>query len=592
MSSNVDPSVSLLISNVRNLHKSIQLNRLEDEKKIIAQRELKKIGSQCQNIWKKLYLQLRGIDVDEMDFVKASAAKELSTKRCCYLGLIYNENPKHTIMLLNTLRNDLNADQSLNDVLILLCNLNDREHKLIDIADLLKPVMESNKLYTKTLVAKTKYSEKLSFSMVSAKEIVLLSKIQIVLDHNLSSQLTENDRLYLKTQIFSLKCPFTKLKLVQLFLVLVKNHNFLLNEKIILFLKDAIISFDSKTKKQIEIALTIEIANLLVQSNNMCDKVDLFFFRMVNSENPNSRYLAFKFIAEHNILSEIAIDRLITLGVDLHFHVETLKRLINKNNYKSIYKRREEITHFILKDRVDFKKSDSLLLEIYERISEFADFEFVCKMIYTNPKLYKRIRNKNVIISDQSKSLFKKLMEKDEIEYFPIIYDIMPKKFKDDSTVSSLAFRHLNTLTGGGITDEKICLLDDLFDVLCSHGNIVYNRILVLETYKTALFENKSPIMINKLLEGILLFNLVLDEKYFHVSNSVFFEYVMKDHYVEIKFDKQEIQAIESLENDLKACEPTANSCCDLAFVFKDYIAYNIKIKTYDESFIKMMKMI
>jgi hypothetical protein len=175
-------------------------------------------------------------------------------------------------------------------------------------------------------------------------------------------------------------------------------------------------------------------------------------------------------------------------------------------------------------------------------ISKVADYEFLCKMLYKYPEIYKFIRKDQLIIKDQSKKLFINIFMKDEIDYFPIVYDILPQKSNENLNIASIAFRHLTILSDGEIQEAKLNLLDELADVLCEFGDLEYNRQIVVDFYKKLLKENIDQILINRLKSMILLFNLVLEKKYIFIENNSLITYKFEDELLNITLQESRIK--------------------------------------------------
>jgi len=79
-------------------------------------------------------------------------------------------------------------------------------------------------------------------------------------------------------------------------------------------LKGTIASSSTKALKQIDIAYRWSRGKLLLESGNFCEKAEGFIFRLIASDNPNSRFLAFNFVARYGVFTELAIERIVKLG--------------------------------------------------------------------------------------------------------------------------------------------------------------------------------------------------------------------------------------------------------------------------------------
>lgn len=551
MAVSTDPAVSVLITEVRSLTRELQRQRLEREKKCIASRELKSNSLTYFSLWKRLFLQLRGIEADELVFIKACAYADPQIKRCGYQGLAFMDERPSAILMINTVMKDLESGSFYGDALAFLANCSDYPSRFNEISSHIKAVPEAHAHHTKYIVAKSKLQHELFFSMLSNKDAVLLAKLQVVLDHGDAEKLSQNDLMFLNDRVYSTRCKFTLIKLLRMYSALYKIGKFTVNGRLFEFLRSLVIDQATRATKQLDIGLSLESCRLLAETSNFCDRAEGFIFRLINSENPNSRHLAFGFAVEYDVMAELVVDRIVKLGAHHYSHLEILRSLLNKSNYKRIYKMRDEIIHYVVKDVIDLKKAEEVTTGLLTRIAELSDLEFLCKILVENPKIYKEIRNKTLLFPEQIRQLFKSIVQKDDIECFSIIYDMMPSKINDAGIVASLACRHLEILTGGEASARKLELLDELFDVLCVHGDIPENRALVTEAYRRACAEQLPHALKEKLLSGVLLFNLVLDSKRVHVEDDIFVEYSIADGRLQVTHEVECMRVFVRYNNEL-----------------------------------------
>lgn len=535
MSVNVDPSVSLLISRIRNADPDSHSELMMYEMKKMAARSHKDDDNLKVEIWKKLYLQSRGMEVDPLDFVKASASHSLPLKRMGYQGLL--ESPdfaRQLVLMPNTLSKDLETERCANEALIFISNIHDKAQVLIETAHKIKIPREGEHLYSKSLIAKSKYSDVLLFSMASSKEIHLLVKLQIALDKHLVSTIKTNDIEFLRSTIFGTKSPFTKLKVLQTLYKAFPSGRLILDGKLVEFLRNLAVLPPKRAKKQIEVGLAIEATKLLIVSGNLCERVEEFVFRLLNSENMNSRYLGLKIVSEYKIISEIAINRVMELGIWRKTYLDALIELIDESNYKTIYRRVGELAVGDIskkKEVLDCEKSAS---RVVRRLCDFGDQEFICRALYENPKLYSYARKKNLLIREQSRGLFNMILRQDNSDYFPMVYDLFPTKVKSHDKISSLCLRHLNVLINSQ-KDEDSRVFEHLVDFMCSNGDVALNRQMIRDVLGSIDPDSKARFC-QKLISGILFFNIVLPTKLLHIRGEVFAEYAINRESAEISY--------------------------------------------------------
>lgn len=532
MLANVDPSVTLLISKVRRAEPCSRFELMIQEMKKMAARGNK--DDDIIDIWKKLYLLSKGAKINPLDFVKASASSNLLLKKMGYQGLLEPDCAKHLVLMPNTLSKDLEAERYASEALAFLSNINDESRALAETALKIKVPSEDSDIYSKSIVAKSKYADELLFSMVSSNESHLFVKLQIVLDKHLVPMIKSDDVEFLKSTIFSTESPFTKLKILQTLYKAFACGKLALGENLVRLLKNMIILPPKRAKKQIEIGLAIEATKLLIVSGNVCDEVEEFVFRLINSENTNSQHLGFKIISKYKIIPETAINRIMELGVSRKMYLDSLFELVSRSNYNIIHRRIGELAITDISNREDTLCHERSIDRIMGRLCEFGDQEFVCRALYENPRLYNYVKKKSLFIPEQSKSLFNMILHKDNSDYFPMIYDLFPAKIRSCEEISSLCLRHLSILANIQ-KDESNDVLDHLIDFMCVNGDIASNRQMILDVLSSATQVIKTSFF-QKLISSVLLFNMVLPDKLFHIRDGIFVEYSIGKRFVEIRY--------------------------------------------------------
>jgi hypothetical protein len=228
--------------------------------------------------------------------------------------------------------------------------------------------------------------------------------------------------------------------------------------------------------------------------------------------------------------------------------------LINSENHREIYQKKEEILYHILKVENSYKNADKMILSLLTTISRFSDFEFLCKIVYENPQIYPQLKARSCFPLDQALPLLKSILRKGELEYFELVYDLLPSK-SPQTIIESILIVHLESILMGVPTKQRLRLLDYLFDLVCSCGDFERNRSLLCDTLREKTEKSLHSEYLNKLVSGILLFNLVCTRKYLHVLRDIFIRYEIKDNRLEVQY-QQEIKSIAVLENHV-----ILNSC-------------------------------
>ncbi|KAI5168556.1 hypothetical protein PAEPH01_0229 [Pancytospora epiphaga] len=523
----VENNVKLFISELRNLSVEEQSKRILQDRKKIAAKELDGNEFSYSGTLKKLFFQLKGTQINELEFVKICATSKNCIKQCGYLGLLFFERTKHSVLMTNTLAKDLQNKEMRTTALVFLCNNYDVAEKSTDILNYLVLPPDSDSSYSRVLVAQARFQHRLFFVLCPSSDNTLMTKIQLILDGNFIESVTENDVNYIKDRILATKNKYLIVKLLQLILSLYTAGKLDFGIKLLEYIKGLVIGPSSTSRKCIDIALSLEACQILYITRNFYERAESFIFRLITSENPNSRFLGFSFTAKHGIFGEIVCERIIKLGTYNKFYLEILKSLVNESNYKRIYGQKDKLIRYVLRDVIDGNRAKKILSDLLIRISVFADFEFLCKILYENPSLYSKIRNNGLIIFEQSKPLFKSILYKDNPDYFQLLYDILPSQTTTPGLMASLISRHLKILLALPSNNRKIELVTFLIDVMCEYGDLEENRKLLLEEFCNVDF-TREPSLRDVLLEGILLFNLHFKSKLLYLCDCAFIDYTVE----------------------------------------------------------------
>lgn len=525
MLSYMDP-VSLLISKVRSADSANILELMTYEMKKMAAARKKDGSSYRTEVWKKLYLQMKGAEVNPMDFLKATAELDPVLKRMGYQGLLRSRCTDYLVLMPNTLSRDLEAKTYADEALTFLCNIHDKHQVLAGIAFKAETSEDDENLYSKAIIAKSKYTDALPFAIASSKEIHLLVKLQVVLDRGTPQTMEDGDAEFLKSAVFDVKSSFTKLKILQALRKMVVEGT-VLNERLIRLLKDVIaIPF----RRHIDIGLAIEAARLLMLSRDLCGNAEDLVSRLVNSENVNCQHLGFKLVSEYKIIPDAAIARIIELGMLRKVHVDALMELVDSSNYKTIYKRIRGLVNSIPCASCYRGSLDQVIY----RLCDFGDQEFICKVLYENPKVYSYVKKKNLLIKEQSKRLFDRILYQENSDYFPMVYDLFPTRSRHHYGASALCLRHLNILINEQ-RKESIMKVDYLLDFMCINGNITSNRQMILDAFELFITKMNAS-LIEKLISGVLLFNIILPTKLLHIRDAIFIEYAVEEKLIKIQY--------------------------------------------------------
>lgn len=528
MGVNVEPSVSLLISELRKISSKARTNKVLLEVKRLAAKNSDTDELLLIDLWKKLYFHSIGFKINILDFIKACGSNSILIKRLGYQGITTMQPTKELVILQNTVLKDLENEDFISEALIFLSNIHDVDQIFKDIANKIVLSSENMKHFRKLLIAKSKYSDLQFFELKSENELNLFVKLQIILDNEFFGNFNIHLGEYLIQCLKRLNCQYTKLKILQVLQKMVQASHIIFNEASISKIRSFIFSLNSKSKKQIEIAICIESIKLLLISGNRYDGLDEFIFTLINSKSLNSNYLGLKLATEFKINPEITISKIIELGIEKNLYFKSLEKLIDHSTYSYVFQRLKLESEHNQNDLEKMKQREINFLKILKRVCDYGDQEFICSVLYKYPKVYELIRNEKLLKPEQSRSFFKILMGEDNPDFYLMIYDLFPSKSNSDELVFEICNKHLSRLIE--LTQENVpVLIDNLFTFLCLHGNPARDRQECLN-----ILNQNMPVKIHKeilkmLVEGILRFNIVLNTKMIYLDNFNFLEYQIID---------------------------------------------------------------
>lgn len=569
MSSNVEPAVSLLISEFRKIPAESKKSMFLLELKNMAAKGQGSDECIAQTLWKKLYLLSIGAKISTLDFVKGCGFPNLPIKRIGYQGIAMSKSSKTLFLLQNTVQKDIENELFCPDALIFISNVLDTNEIFKYIANKLILPSENSKHFAKYLVSISKYDSNRFFEMRSEKEINLYVKLQIISDQELEHKLTPPGIEYLVHSLNKTNCPYTRLKIMQILHNLVKAQKYTLNENTVTNLKTYVFGPNTRSKKQIEIGTCIQAIRLLLISSNDYDRINELVLSLINSKSLNSRYLGLKLAVEFKINQEITISKLIELGIKREMCFNFLFQLIDSKSYKFVYQNLEFLKECDQLTPEAVNKTEKDVLKLIKRSCDFGDQEFICKALYEHPKLYFNIRNGKLLSRDQCKGFFKMLLEESDMNYYLMIYDLFPVKNTSEKLVSEIAKKHLENLIQ--LDDPNVFLvIENLFTFLCLQGSPTINRKVCLEVLNHEYLKIKDHRTFNKVIDGIGLFNLVLDSKMIHVENNEFVEYFV-DSDLEINYPQNLVRNNKiSVTGANKRCSTIENNIVKEIYEFTD----------------------
>lgn len=584
-------SLSTFISEIINLKPSEKVRKLETEKMSIASKEYAYNSNTITDVSKLLFIQLCGVTVNELEFIRACGSKDIDIKTAGYLGVLFYKTPQKGLLLLNTIWQDLQNSVFSSLMLSFIANINSN----VAFSDLLfkiNEMTEESPEYKQYIIAKSRCSKKLLFSMYSQNNDVLFVKLQIIVDKKYHDQLTSNDLMCLNEQIYFTKSKHTILKLIECYRILVTKGLMRISEKLFEFLKNLILSPSKLEDDYLELALSLETCKLLIEVGYFSEKAEYFIFQLINSKNANLKYLGCKFAMEYNIFSNLVVDRLSKCGTNMMLNLDILLKIIDESNYKNIYKQKEEIIHQMIKQEHNIKNIEDITKKILVEIANKAEPDFLWMMLVENPTIYKDLRHEIFVKKHNVRALFGRIVEINNFDYFLMIYDMFSVNSYSEDFITAMAMKHITVILEKHPGEESACLLDGLIDVLLTNGNREKNRELVIKWYCTAIEKKLSSVIIDRIRSGVLLFNLVMNEKIMELFNGLYIRYIVERNKILLNYSnpvekvllydsKKEIISLEDMF--------ISNNLINVSFSIKDFSKIMLKAFIQDKVVIKSL---
>lgn len=491
---------------------------------------------------KKLFMQLIGYRINIIDFIKAIPNSLLKIRRNACLGFLNGKNYKKVILLHSIMFKSIKEKSFVIDFLDILGNSIKPDTNFVD---LIYELEKNHQLDTKTtllfqfdkklLICKTKYTQQIIQLKHNTNENLFI-KLQLIQKYNIT--ISKDDVLYLRQQIYH-QNSFLLYKTIQILNKIICTtpaiiQTIVCDNNLIDYLESKIIKSTEKTKKQIDIALSLEIARFLIKINNSFISIKSFINRLLISKNENSRIMGIDFALKNNILKNESINCCILYLTTNRFYKQKLLSFINKKNCDHIYRQ--------LADHMDCK---SVIKKIYIKTTNIA---IKSDILYKLPKIFSKVYRKHDLININN------FINSDNIYYFPIIY-YNGKKLSDEKILIMIQ-HHLKILLQNIFIHDYYLVLMELFTFITTHGNLKQNREILLK-YQ----------YIKEIIPGILLFNFVLPDKIIYINNTLIF-YHLRPGILEIQHC--------SVFDDQTQLQPISNNYYDISHRNGSiYIEYN-----------------
>lgn len=507
-----DSNFSIFISDLRKLEGRERDIKVLSERRNILNCTNKNLEE--SNVLKMMYFAINSQDFDIMQFIKSIGSEDLKTKKYAYQGLLLTTEEEYLILTFNTLMKDLRDKKTREIALNFLCNVNLKSNIYEDLAGFIctKNITDKNKL--KSIIAKSKISPLERISLVGSNENLIFGKVQIILECLLNDRpvdLVENDTLFLTSFYGTTSNSFLKVKLLQLYKILNEQGRIHLTKSFFLCIEKDIILPHEVIKPLVDISLSIEILDLLMSTSHSSQKTDSFLYRLIDSQNSNSRFMGFKLAMKHKAFGTQVIDKAIKSGLHNNICLEALMFFINKSTYKDIYKRKEEMRYIMDKHNIKESISDEIITSVLHKIVEYSKDDLYLKIYYENPHLCTTKQIDRNISEELKMIYFNKLKSKNRMKYFCLLYEMVPQNYRDKEFYKEMFQNHISIIlksrsTKGLVPLERLILLFLSFDDLEFFRDVLVSRYFSVSKDYQQVLSDGIYLMNAKCKEKIIIF--------------------------------------------------------------------------------------
>ncbi|AFM99291.1 hypothetical protein EHEL_110150 [Encephalitozoon hellem ATCC 50504] len=591
MSTRVDPLLAAFISSFRELPSCKKESAIIREKRKMIPSNGSEPYIRHSNVLKSIYMKMLSYKVNEIDFLNACESDILRIKTAGYLGLMAMEGNEHVIMAINTIMKDLRKRETRNDALTSICNLSNDGHALSNLMGHVCPNGKGDPFHKKALVAFFRLNPDARVSVISQDSSEVYVKSQIIVDIFKKTEridLTENDILFLLSLFMKSSDPFLKIKLLQIFGILHSKNQLTPDKSLLDSIEGAIIPPQDKVRLQAEIALAIEAAEFLLKVGKETPRVETFILRLIESQNPNSRYFGFRMVRKYKIHRSIAIDCCIKLGLHRDQCLDTLISLITRNNHKSIYRKREEMIFYMEKRGASKQAINTSLAAVFSKLTQYVKDELLIKMYQEIPEVCLKTPLDKNIPKGYVLKLFKKVCVTVNCRYFPLIYQLLQPGMGNEELYTAIFERHLNILTIKRTRGWETTILAKLLDCMLNFGVLSRNRDILVSKYKEVLKERDSSDILDMLLNTIYLLNARLEDRTIHITSEHFIYFAFSgSHSVELRMELSlEVESLTSGELDIeKTYERVSDGIRTLAYYIENASGLKLNVSVGSQTY-------
>lgn len=349
-------------------------------KKILAEtRGAKKYT--CESMIKRLILMFIYEELSPIDFITTCALADIKVKRLGYLGVMLIKNNELCIMMINTLKYDLQNVDSMNYALRYICNFANRSSIFQELksTDILNSGQQN--YYQKRLIAyyalNTINNDNFKLVEVSCKYLAL--KLQILIDNHLKTksiyEIYDNDIMYLLKTYRLVKDVYVKIQLLRFFRICCHKADLIFMDGFINILEKTIMRSYNENNYMI-MSLSLEATKLLLThfpDNQVSNKYTLY---LLGSKKYYLNICSLNIVKRYKIQEIITINYFIDKGLgEMHF-LTYFVDLINNNTYEFVYNQLNKFKIRLIRHKLrKYFDEEIIIRKIIEKIFKCATEE-------------------------------------------------------------------------------------------------------------------------------------------------------------------------------------------------------------------------
>lgn len=349
-------------------------------KKILAEtRGAKKYT--CESMIKRLILMFIYEELSPIDFITTCALADIKVKRLGYLGVMLIKNNELCIMMINTLKYDLQNVDSMNYALRYICNFANRSSIFQELksTDILNSGQQN--YYQKRLIAyyalNTINNDNFKLVEVSCKYLAL--KLQILIDNHLKTksiyEIYDNDIMYLLKTYRLIKDVYVKIQLLRFFRICCHKADLIFMDGFINILEKTIMRSYNENNYMI-MSLSLEATKLLLThfpDNQVSNKYTLY---LLGSKKYYLNICSLNIVKRYKIQEIITINYFIDKGLgEMHF-LTYFVDLINNNTYEFVYNQLNKFKIRLIRHKLrKYFDEEIIIRKIIEKIFKCATEE-------------------------------------------------------------------------------------------------------------------------------------------------------------------------------------------------------------------------